>query len=153
VRYAWAAYRKGAFAILGGPLSQEGMDAAAFKEAFIAEVFSRYDGAWTLFGETKTDFMPVGFVFGFYSHPDPRYAPFMIVGDLIWFPWASSRNRIESAVQFFSRGRAGIPMVEYARETDKKFFESIARHGVLRRVGTSHNIYPNEPAAVFETRG
>lgn len=128
------------------------MTAAEFRVVFEAEITTRYHGSWTLLAETAKGFMPAGFVFGFLSHPDPRYAPFMIVGDIVWMPWTTPRNRIESAVQFFTHGRAGIPMVEYANERNKKFFETIAKHGVMRRIGTSFCVYPDEPAAVFETR-
>ena len=76
----------------------------------------------------------------------------MIIGDMLWFPWASPRNKIESAVYFFNRIRHEIQMVEYANEDAKPFFEMIAKHGVVRRVGTSYNVYPGTATAVFETR-
>jgi hypothetical protein len=152
VRYAFLAYKKGLLVDLGAHFADLSMDAKAFKEAFEVDVTSRYHGAWTLIGSTKKGFRPVGFVLGFWSHPDPSLAPFMNVGSLLWLPWASSRNKIESAVHFFNSIRREIRMMEYARQKDIKFFEMIARHGVMRRVGTSHNVYANEPASVFETR-
>ena len=76
----------------------------------------------------------------------------MIIGDMLWMPWASKRNKIEAAVHFFNTIRADIPMVEYANLEAKPFFEMIAKHGIMRRVGTSHNVYPGEPTAIFETK-
>lgn len=152
MRYAWAAYKKGSFLILGEPFADTELNAHEFRVAFLAEVTTRYHSAWTLLADSSKGFVPVGFVFGIWPHADPRYAPYMIVGDMVWMPWASSRNKIESAVQFFERGRGGIPMMEYARPADKKFFDVLEMHKVMRRIGTSFNIYPNEPAAVFETR-
>lgn len=152
VRYAWAAYKKGSLGSLGEQFQSTDMTAAQFSEAFVSEVKENYAGAWTLSAQTGKGFMPVGIVLGFWSHPNPRLSPFMIVGDMIWFPWASRRNRIESAVNFFDRVRSEIPMVEYANAAAQKFFEMICRHGIMRRVGTMHNVYPGEATAVFETR-
>lgn len=153
MRYLWAAYKKGALKSLGGVFAEDKIENAAdFVAAFEREIDDNYHGAWTLFAETKRGFMPVGAVLGFYSHPNPRLAPFMIVGDMLWFPWASPRNKIESAVYFFNRIRREIAMVEYANEEAKPFFEMIAAHGVVRRVGTSFNVYPGTATAVFETR-
>lgn len=153
LRYLWAAYNKGALKSLGGIFAEGTIETAAdFIAAFERELSENYQGAWCLLADTKRGFMPVGAVLGFYSHPNPRLAPFMIVGDMLWFPWASARNRIESAVHFFHRIRHEIPMVEYANEEAKRFFEMIAAHGVVRRIGTSFNVYPGTATAVFETR-
>lgn len=150
-KFAWAAYKKGALASMG-PRFQAEFTPEAFYTAFVDEVETTYAGAWTLSAETKRGFIPVGIVLGFYSHPNPQFAPFMIVGDMIWFPWASVRNRIESAVAFFNSIRKEIPMLEYADDKAKPFFEMIAKHGIMRRVGTSFNVYPGQAVAVFETR-
>lgn len=152
VKYAWISYKKGALADLGPKFADTSMNADEFKIAFQVEVTTAYHGAWTLLAQTPRGFMPVGFVLGFWSHPEPRYSVFMNVGAMVWLPIASKRNKIETAIYFFNSIRNDFPMVEYAREKDKRFFEVVARHGIMRRVGTSHNIYPGEPAAVYETR-
>ncbi len=152
LRYIWAAYKDGALASMGETFASADLAADEFKTAFEQEVVNTYHAAWTLFAESKRGVLPIGLVLGFWSHHDAERAPFMILGDMIWFPWASLRNKIESAVNFFNEARREIPMVEYARMKDKRFFEMIARHGIMRRVGTSHNVYRGEPAAVFETR-
>ena len=153
-KYAWAAYKKGCLKDMAAPFDKTDMTAEQFKEAFERVVLTRYHGAWTLFAETKRGFIPVGFVFAFYSHAEHALSPFMIIGDIVWCPWASARNKIESAVHFFDRIRNQIPMVGYAHgETDKRFFEMIAKHGVMRRVGTTFNVVHGQPTAVFETRG
>lgn len=137
---------------MGERFTDTNMEAQEFKEAFAEELAANYHRFWALIAETKRGFIPVGFVLAFWSHPEPRFAPFMIIGDMLWMPWASQRNRIESAVNFFRLTGREIPMVEYARLKDKKFFEAIAQHGVMRRVGTMQHVYPGESAAVFETR-
>lgn len=153
VRYAWAAYKKGSLAPMAGVFTETGMSAGQFREAFETTVLTRYHAAWTLFAESVKGFLPVGFVFAFHSHSDPVLSPFMIVGDIVWCPWATPRNRMESAVNFFNMIRHEIPMVDYAHgDENKKFMEMLARHGIMRRVGTTFNVVKGEGVAVFETR-
>lgn len=137
---------------MGEKFADTEMDADTFQTAFAEELANNYHRFWTLIGPTKRGLIPVGFVLGFWSHPEPRFAPFMIVGDMLWMPWATQRNRIESAAHFFAHIRSQIPMVEYAREPDRKFFDVMCRLGVMQRVGTMFNVYPGEKCAVFETR-
>lgn len=152
VRYAWAAYKKGALGDLGDKFKDMSMSADEFKVAFEVEVTTVFHGGWILIAPTKRGIMPVGLVLAFWSHSDPRFAPFMNIGHILWFPWASARNKIESIVNFFSVIRHEVKMMQYANLTNKRLFEVIARHGVMRRVGTSYNVFTDGPAAVFETR-
>ena len=151
VKYAWAGYKKGALKDMAGPLADESLTAEQFNETFQELVVTRYHSAWTLFAETGRGFLPVGMVFAFLSHAE--LSPFMIVGDMVWFPWASPRNKIESAVNFFEIIRHSIPMMEYAQnDTNKRFFEMLCQHSVMRRVGTTFNVTKGEAVAVYETR-
>lgn len=138
---------------MAAPFDQTDMTADQFKAAFMSVVTTRYHGAWTLFAETRKGFVPVGMVFAFYSHTEHAMSPFMIVGDIVWFPWATSRNRIESAVNFFGKIRKEIPMMDYAYgDVNRKFFDVLAKHGIVQRVGTTFNIVRGKPVAIYETR-
>lgn len=151
IRWAWAAYRLGALKDMSGPFAKDGMTATEFEAEFRALVPIRYHGAWTLFADTKRGNVPVGMVFAFLSHAE--LSPFMIVGDIAWFPWASTRNKIEAAVHFFNSIRSTVPLVEYAHgEVRMRFFEMLCQHAVMRRVGTTFNVVKGEPVGVFETR-
>ena len=152
MKFLAAAYKKGDLKSLGPTFASTEMEYEAFREAFIREVMTNYHGAWTLFAQTRKGFMPVGAVLGFYPHPNKAVTPFMIVGDILWFWWASPRNRVEAAVKFFSAIRDQTPMMEFASEAHMPFFEMLAKHGVMRRVGTSFNVYPAGKTALFETR-
>lgn len=153
IRFAWAAYKKGALAQLAGPFERTDMSADEFEVTFQATVTTRYHGAWTLFADTRRGNMPVGMVLAFYSHPEPALSPFMILGDIIWFPWASTRNKIEAAVYFFSVIRSSLSLVGYANgDVNKRFFEMLCQHSVMRRIGTTFVLIKGEPVAVFETR-
>lgn len=153
MKFVWAAYQKGALGSMRDEWKEPTLSAAEFTIEFQAEVIKNYSAAWTMFAQTPKGYLPVGIVLAFFSHPNPRLSPFMIIGDMIWFPWASKRNQIESAVNFFAKVRKSHSLVEYARgPATKRFFETIAKHGVMRRVGTTFNVYGGEAVAVFETR-
>lgn len=149
MKYLWAAYKKGKLESMGEPFDKIDMNPNDFDSEFKGLVASGvYSGMWILLSKDE----PIGAVLGFWGHPIPRYAPFMTVGDIIWFPQTTARQKIEASVNFFNEARKDIQFVEYASQEHKRFFEIIAKHGVMRRVGTMHNVYSDEPAAVFETR-
>jgi hypothetical protein len=141
----WAAYRKG----VEFPGILLDLAAAGFKATFEEMVLTNYDAAWTMFAQAKGKMQPVGLALGFWSHPKART---MVLDRLVWFPWASTRNRIESAVNFFVKVRHEIPMIGFARPEDEAFFVALLRHGMLRRVGTSLTVFEDEQAMVYETR-
>lgn len=134
---------------MGGPFAKTDMAADEFKAAFERAVTSAFDGAWTLFAETRKGFMPVGVVFGIWA----PMSPYMAVAGVAWFSWASKRNIVESVVNFFSGIRREIKMMLYALPEHKKAYEVCCRHGIMQRVGTSFIVFPGRPAAIFETRG
>jgi len=152
MRFIWAAYSKGCLASMGEKFADGKMESARFDAEFQNEVLTNYDAVWTLFADCGERFIPVGLILGFFSHQDPKFSPFMIIGDMIWFHWASPRNKIESSVNFFTEIRDEIHMVEYARKQHQKFFNMLCAHGILRRAGTSYVVYPGEATAVYETR-
>lgn len=153
VRYAWVAYKKGCLKDMAAPFDNTDMEPEEFKRAFFEAVTQNYHTVWTLFGESAKGYGPVGFVFAFHAHPNASRSPFMVVGDIVWCPWASARNKVESAVHFFGKIRNDVPLMDYAYgEKNKKFMEMIAKHGVLRRIGTTFNVVKGEPCAIFETR-
>jgi hypothetical protein len=146
VRYVWAAYKEGALdSVLPAGLAVED-----FKVAFHDFIVSRFDAAWALYAETKRGFIPVGLALGFWPHP--QATPFLILDSFVWFPWSTPRNRIESAVNFLDQVRLTVPMMGFERHGQKGFCEVIAKHGLLKRVGTSMNVFGDEPASVWETR-
>lgn len=105
-----------------------------FRYRFPKFVLEGWHGAWTLLSPE-----PVGVMFGVYF----RDRLFL---DVEWFPWASKRARLESAVHFVNETRKEITMLEFGR--DVKFLEYLAKLGLARRVGTSYG--PEQ--AIFESR-
>lgn len=151
--HVWAAYKKGALASMGDDFADGALSALDFKAAFEAEIIRRYDAAWILFAETTLGFRQIGMVLGFWPQPDTEKAPFMLVGDIVWFPWASPRNRLAGAVHFFNAMRDTIPMMDMGvLPKDRHFFDVLCQHGVMARIGTSQIVYRDQPAAIYETR-
>jgi hypothetical protein len=146
VKYAWAAYKAGAF----GALLPGGIEADDFRAAFENKIVGRFDALWTLLAGTKKGYLPAGLVLGFWPHPEIQH--FMVVDALVWFPWSTPRNRIESVTNFVSKLRSEIPLMAFVRQANKEFLEVLARHGIVRRVGTSYTVFAGEPASVWETR-
>jgi len=139
LKYAWAAYKRGSF---DGMIEEE-LDPRAFAEAF-GSLGVAFHGMWTFLDDGK----PVGMGFAFMAHPEPVLAPYMIFDRVIWFDWATPRQRIEHGVNFFNEIRKEFPVIGHVDKENKSYFEMMCKHGVIRRVGTSHNL----DKAVFETR-
>lgn len=125
------------------------MDSVTFSEQLRAHIAESFDAGWTM--SVRDQKHPVGTVFGFWPHREDT-SPFMIVGEMIWFPWATARNKIESAVNFFNEMRDELPFMEYAEPENKEFFELMCKHSIMHRVGTSYNVFPGERTSVFETK-
>ena len=152
LRYIWAAYSMGGFPSLAERFVDGEMSSAKFTKEFGEELITNYDEAWTLLVKKTNGLRPVGLVLAFSSHWNPAFSPFMIVADMIWFPWATPRNKIETTVKFFHEVRKTMQMVEYSKREHQKFFDTVCAHGVLRRAGTSHVVYPDQATAIYETR-
>lgn len=144
------------------PLFTEDMTPDEFRQAFTWWVHHNFGifslgadmkpevtgvGIWTILARSTRDREePVGFILGWVR------GRVIEIGGMVWFPWASRRNIIEGAVNFFAKMRHEACVLEHAEEKDRDFFNMICRHGVMRRVGTSHEIYPGAKALIYETR-
>ena len=78
----------------------------------------------------------------------------------IWFPWATVRNKIESAAHYLSElrrqrdpnGRFYKGLI-WAPEATWTFFEHMMRRGILKRCGKVENwFYDGSPAMLFYTK-
>lgn len=100
---------------------------------------------WVCEADTPRGRVPVGVIVG-----RPFVHGTMIMGSFSWFEWASKRNVYESVVNAINELRKEAPMVFHVDQTAKKLAVQLARHGLLRRVGTLH--VTGEPLAVFESK-
>ena len=104
------------------------------------------DITYTLIGQTKNGKIPVGLFSGKFN------GPMLFIGSAVWFKWASSRNKIECAVHALNELRKEYIVLLHSNMKDKEFYVNIAKHGVIRRVGTIYDVYDDGPAALFQTR-
>ena len=146
LQYAWAAYKSGGLSEMG---FAKDLGAPAFKTAFEQAILTNHHAAWIVQAQTKSRFMPVGMVLGSWATPQAAY---MIVTGIAWFPWATKRNILEGTVAFFNKIRKEIPVVGYAMNGHKRAYEVCCMHGIMRRVGTTHVVFPGQSAAVYEGR-
>lgn len=147
LKYLWASYKKGVLSSMGSAFADREMNPDQFKEAF-ENAAQDYSEGWIVITETKKGFIPAGIVLGKLD----TLLPFMIVGGVAWFPWATSRNIIEGTVAFFDAMRRQMPCIGFAIDDHKRLYEICCMHGIMRRVGTSQVAVPGRAAAVFETR-
>lgn len=145
LKYAWAAYRTSGIDGL-----EEGLEPDDFRDALGSLIADRYDAAWVLLAETQKGFVPAGIALGFWPHSEATQM--MCLDKFIWFPWGSDRNRLEATIAFINGIREEVPVMGFATKQYKKFWETVAKHGIVNRVGTSHNIYPGERVSLWETR-
>lgn len=146
LKYVYAAHRLG-----GTPLETlTSTDPESFAEEFAEHVAVRYHRAYTMIATPPgKENMPVGIVFTIL----PFYEkPVMWIGDFIWFPWASSRNRLEATVHFLNQMRRDTTLLGFAEPEVINFFEHVCRYGVARRAGTVFDMLREGPMAVFQTR-
>ena len=95
--------------------------------------------------DTPKGRIPVGMLTG------KLLGPMLWLGDAVWFPWTSSRNKYESVVNILNELRRHYVAVFTCTLKDKKFYENVARHGVIRRVGTLYDI-TEDKLAEWQTR-
>lgn len=143
MRFAWAAYRKGSLASMSEAFKNPALSQEQFDREFV-DALSRYTEGWIIVANQR----PIGMVFGVQA----PLSLHMIVGWVVWFPWATKRNVLEGTVAFFDTVRRQFPMMGYANGEHKRLYEVVCMHGIMRRVGTSQIIFPGQSAAVYETR-
>ena len=147
LKYLWATYKLAGLPQIGEVFADKSMKADAFQSAF-EEAAAQFSEAWTILAETKRGYIPAGVMFG---NVAPMGA-YMIVTGAVWFPWSTSRNVIEGTVAFLNMIRKRMPSMFYALDEHKRLYEVVCMHSILRRVGTSHIVFPGRSAAVFETK-
>ena len=138
-KYAWAAYKLGAF----GP--QMDADSKVFTDQ-LNEYIALHDVAFIVESITKKGRIPIGLVVGKYI------GPILQLIETTWFPWATARNKMESMTNLLNDLRKRYVVTFVCSIKDRDFFVNIAKHGVLRRVGTLYDLFTDGPAPFFQTR-
>jgi len=144
LRWLWAAYKLGKLEILPEGLTKEefapSLNSYMLENSLIGYAFVKGD-----------DVIGIGLFW-------PRGRVYQ-VSDLIWFPWTSPWTVVKAFARFvhevretdFADGQKYM-ILEFAREQDQGFFDHMCKYGIMRRIGTSHEIYPDGKACVYESR-
>jgi len=120
---------------------EPGLSPKEFRDAFSEMAAVRYDFGWMLVSGDR----PAGAIFAI------GILGLLFIADTVWFPWATPRQKIETMVHWINEMRRDMKIIEFARPEDKRFWEHIAKHGIMRRVGTVHDVY-GQPSPLFESR-
>jgi hypothetical protein len=127
LKWIGAAWRKGGLKALGEDFARTDL-APDEMLGRARELLSRLPSAWMLEAPVQGRPRPVGLLAG--TVDDRRLTP-----HVLWFPWASKRNRLEAVVKFLNVARRDFVVLVWARRDEAKFFECVARHGILKRMG------------------
>ena len=128
LKYLWAAYRKGAFEVLGD-ISQED-----FTNKFINKL-PEYHWAWLIEDKNPAypdGYGPIGLVLSYFDgwEMEPHFHS---------FPWATPRNKVKAVVGFMQMARyeKGVGVLNiFSDAADMEFFKHMGkRYGVMYYVG------------------
>ena len=140
-----AAYKKGAFDdfLLGLQQTFDLPEIVELKNeefrALFGEIF-RTEEYYILTAKTSAfksldGQVPVGLV---QTNPkDHRMIP-----RIMWFPWASPRNKIEATVRFLDDHRKEKLILIFDDEKSHQFFVRMAQYGILKRIGPASGPLP-----------
>ena len=122
----------------------KGMKPREFKEQTLS-LIEAVDLAYTLIAPTGRGEIPIGLMLCALS--GHRLQP-----HVLWFEWASPRNRIESVVNFINEMRRMWNIGIAAEETYWPFFNHVCRHGILQRIGKWFDYYADGDALLYQSR-
>jgi len=121
------------------------LDQDTFKGA-LGEMFSAFDTHYLMLARSEGEPRPVGMM----SVIDGGYR---IEPHALWFPWASSRNKLESFLNFFNKIRVTRLAILYIPEKEIRIFQHLERYGVIQRRGTISRFFEDgQFAAIFQTK-
>ena len=139
MKYLYAAYKLGSFGEI------ENIGQAEF-DARVSDYLGLTDLTYVLIAQTANGKIPVGMFSGNFN------GPIFYIGSALWFKWATDRNKLESAVYALNEMRKDYVVVMHNHRKDQKFYETIAKHGVIRQVGRLFDVYEDCPAQAWQTR-
>lgn len=156
-KWAYAAYRKGAFADVEGfdDGQMDHMEPEDFTAKLSMVLMQAMDNGAEIIVATapgeKGD-MPMALVSINYS---PREKGRQVaLPHAIWFPWAKARTRLALGLRFMIDLKAKNSVIVTAQGDDVKYFKHLCRYGVLRPVGKLEDWYgEGRHGQLFQSKG
>lgn len=143
LRYAWAAYRAGAF-----PRVQEGLTKENFWPQIARWVEATRPGA-AFASLTDRGGHVLGWLIAWRFALGSAHA---IEYRVVWSPWASARFRLESVIAFLARTRGQAKAIWACEGAESRLYEHACRYGVARTMCHSHGFFgPGRDAKLFES--
>lgn len=59
--------------------------------------------------------------------------PTMIEPHVVWFPWASDRNKLETIMKFVNEMRREVLVVIFAEYKERRFWNLLSNYGIIKR--------------------
>ena len=131
--YAYAGYRQGAFPGMPEGLKPREFDVAFYKAAV------QWEEIYALTVKHTNGRRPVGLMLARIT--EEIGMPARMEPHLMWFPWATPRNKLETTVKWLAEMRLKHLVLIMAPLKEKVFFTHLCRHGVLRVIGKIHRLF------------
>ena len=138
-KFLYAAYKQKAF----GEFTNSGP--REFDKQ-LDDYLALHEIAFIVESKTKEGQIPVGMIVGKFM------GPILFLGDTTWFPWASSRNKMETITHLLNELRKRYIVMFFCEQKDKEFYLNIAKQGIIRRLGTIYDLFVDGGAPLFQTR-
>lgn len=68
---------------------------------------------------------------------------------VIWFPWATPRNKLEGTIFFIQELKKRLPILIIAKESDAHFFSHLSRYALLSKGCKINKHFGNENGVLF----
>jgi hypothetical protein len=141
LKYAWAAYRKGGFKDI-----PEGLAPVEFNERLLSGV-EKVSEVYTLTMPKDGSRLPLGLVFvNMINDPTPHILP-----SVVWFPWATTRNKLETFTKWLAETRLQAMVMITAPRSEHSFHLALCRRGILRTIGSIHGFFEDENAMLYQS--
>ena len=88
----------------------------------------------------------VAFCDGFFLHPRKKRLYF--IDQVNWVDGTTPREMLEAAVWLTQQG---VRLWWASRKRDYKYYKTVAKHGNLRKIGVTHDLFEDEPGMLWET--
>lgn len=116
-------------------LNNSELTPAEFQGRALNTINSQYDYGWTLKAKHNGEMKPMVIVFGI------KTADFIHIDDVVFMPWATVRNKLESVLKFLCVIKKQHILTMKNDYQESKFFHRLMDYKVIKQAGT---IYTEE---------
>lgn len=136
LRYAWVAYKRGWNSII-----QPGLDANEFS-IYLAQVLDRFNSVYLLHAlSINNALIPVGILAILGNGAAQPY--------IAWFPWASTRNKLETIICMIKEFKHSIKFLFYVNTAERNLFELLRSYKLVKRGCRIPAYYANGTSATL----